>query len=140
MCRRFFAIGCLLVIACIALTAVVIYTVGGPMITAGHNFMTALKNDDYSTAYTLSSTSLRSELKNADNLQEMIESNTVQPAEWAFTQGGYDNGIWYVNGTVTLIGEPTGSVAAGQRAGYVQLLFTQEDNQWKIVGFTLTPQ
>jgi len=92
-----------------------------------NSFMTALKNSDYTTAYSLLDPSLQKELGgSADAMRDQFVSLGLdKPTEWKFTGFNINNNTGQVDGTVTLpnIGVKT-----------LSLVLSNSDNKWKISG------
>ena len=119
----------------VLLIIVIIAVVGGllgtaPMASAADDFMTALQDGEWDTAYGLCSPSLQSQLQSASNLSEMIVGGSAQPEKWKFTSRNVENGQGEVEGSVTM----TGGVA-----GTVSVTLAKADDGWQVNGFNLQP-
>jgi hypothetical protein len=140
--KRILIIIGVLALACVVCVAVAFVATGGailavfnaaqPIVTTSNDFMTALKDGNYNTAYGLLTPSVQSEIGgNADALRQTIESNNVRPVSWNFTSFNVSGGTGEVSGSVTF---------TGNRPGTGSLVLAQEGNQWKVAGFNLKEQ
>lgn len=94
----------------------------------GDAFMTALKNEDYSTAYNLCTPALQQELRNPQGLANLIRNANVRPMRWSYASRNVSNDQGQLEGSVTFV---------GNREGTLQLVLTQGGGTWKIAGFRL---
>ncbi|MCX7839135.1 MAG: hypothetical protein N2559_06720 [Anaerolineae bacterium] len=99
-----------------------------PIINAGDSFMTALKNEDYTSAYNLCTPALQQELRNPQGLANLIRNANVRPIQWSYSSRNVSNDQGQLEGSVTFV---------GNREGTVQLVLTQVGGTWKIAGFRL---
>jgi len=123
-------LGALAAVIIIGISAIVLLVnaLTQPVVTAGDNFMTALKTGNYAQAYDLCSPGLQKKLGSVSGLAT-VEQNR-RPAQWNWTGRSIRNGVGELDGTMPYAdGEP----------GTVQLLLTQVGNDWKIDGFYITP-
>ncbi len=94
-------------------------------------WLTAVKIDDYDTAFGLCSSAFQSELGGPDGLKDGIAHRDAIPVEWKlnlFRMGGN-------NGEV----EGTGTLTRGRRA-IINLALSREDRKWLISGFLIEEQ
>jgi hypothetical protein len=99
----------------------------------GNDFMTALKDGQYETAYALFHENLQSEVGSLESLEAMIEDNNAQPKDWTFSSWNMStdedgNNLATVEGSVTYMDD---------RQGTVDLELVQEGETWKILSFSL---
>lgn len=99
-----------------------------PISDVGDAFMTALKNEDYATAYNLCAPALQQELRNPQGLANLIRNGNVRPMQWSYTSRNVSNDQGQLEGNVTFV---------GNRQGTLQLVLTQVGGTWKIAGFRL---
>lgn len=99
-----------------------------PAASTGDAFMTALKDGHYDQAYTLCSDNLQQEVGSIQRLEELIQSNNVQPTEWSFTSRNTSGDQAELSGSVTF---------TGKRSGTVRLVLEKVGNDWKVSGFHL---
>jgi ribosomal protein S27E len=119
------------VAAFVALIATILLLTTGltqPVVSAGDDFMTALKTGDFAHAYALCTPELQNELGSVSGMSTLVADN--RPAEWNWTSRSIRNGVGRVDGTFNDIsGKP----------GTVQLVFRQVDNNWKVDSFRFNP-
>jgi len=121
-------------VLCLVCVGVIVLSVGlgagltQPIANVGDEFMTALKNEDYTRAYNLCAPSLQQELRNPQNLANLIRNARVQPTQWSYTSRNVSNDQGQLDGSVTFV---------GNREGTLQLVLTQIGGTWKIAGFNL---
>jgi hypothetical protein len=92
----------------------------------GNNFMAALRDGDYETAYNLSSTDLQAQIGDVDAIKSNIEGGNAQPQTWNFNSINVENNIGQMSGT--------GVFANGETAP-ITLGLILEGDQWKILAF-----
>ncbi len=99
------------------------------------DFMTRLKNSDWTGAYNLCTPDLQKELGTAPQLGTRITSGRAQPVSWTFSQFSDitpQSADAQIDGTASF---------SGNRTGTLRLVLDRVGtNQWKISGFNLTPQ
>ena len=101
----------------------------------GTDFMTRLKNSDWTGAYNLCTPDLQKELGTAQQLGTRISNGKAQPVSWTFDQF---SDITPQSTEAQIDGSATFS---GSRTGTLRLVLDRVGtNQWKISGFNLTPK
>lgn len=100
----------------------------------GNDFMTALKDAKYETAYALFHPSLQEQAGTVAALQKMVEDNSIQPKDWSFSS---------VNATTNADKVTTAKLEGNVnyqdgRSGVVTLELVQEGEEWKIISFNFT--
>jgi hypothetical protein len=100
----------------------------------GNNFMTALKDGNYETAYALFHPNLQLEVGTAADLQNMIESNAAQPEDWSFSSV---NATTDADKVTTATMEGSVNYQDG-KTGVVTLELVQDGDAWTIISFNLT--
>jgi len=119
---------CLACVGVIALAAVFGIGATQPIAEAGDEFMTALKNEDYTRAYSLCTPALQQELKNPQGLANIIRNGRVLPTRWSYSSRNVSGDQGELEGTVTFV---------GNREGTLELVLAQVGGTWKIAGFHL---
>lgn len=100
----------------------------------GNDFMTALRDGNYETAYSLLHPDLQKVIGAAADLQKGCEDNAAQPKDWSFSS---------VN-TTTDADKATTAKLEGNvtyqdgKTGVVTLELVQDGDVWKIISFNLT--
>jgi hypothetical protein len=94
-------------------------------------FLTAIKTDDYDTAYSLCSSSFQSELGSNDELRNAIAHHDAIPTEWKLN-------LFRMSGNTGEV-EGTGTLTRGRRAT-INLALSREDRKWLISGFLIEEQ
>jgi hypothetical protein len=111
---------------------VVAFTLGlgatQPISDVGDEFMTALKNEDYTRAYNLCAPALQQELRNPQGLANLIRNANVRPSQWSYSSRNITSDQGQLEGSVTFV---------GNREGTLQLVLIQVGGTWKIAGFRL---
>lgn len=100
----------------------------------GTDFMTALKDGDYETAYGLCHPDLQANIGTVADLKAGIEANAAQPKDWSFSSVNTTTDADKVT-TATLEGSVT---YQDGRSGGVTLELVQDGDTWVIVSFNLT--
>jgi hypothetical protein len=95
-----------------------------PVTTAGDSFMTALRDSNYSQAYSQCTTALQNEVGDAQQFQDSITN--VRPTTWNWSSRRLENGTGYLDGTATL---------ASGGAEDVSLVLDQDAGTWKVSGY-----
>jgi len=122
------ALGALAAVIIIGISAIVLLVnaLTQPVVTAGDNFMTALKTGNYAQAYDLCTPDLQKEYGGVSGLA--TSERNKRPVQWKWTSRSIRNGVGYLDGTVTYaIGKPI----------MVYLELTQVGNDWKVDSVTL---
>ena len=120
----------LVIIGCALLGGGIIAGVMGltqPVVDAGDNFMTALRDGNYQQAYDLCTPTVQQELGSPEALGELIGEN--RPTEWNFTSRNISNDLGTLTGTATFQG-------LGQRP--IEMEFRQVDGAWRVSYFDFT--
>jgi hypothetical protein len=117
-----------IVVAFIVILLLVLGSALQPVVTAGDNFMTALKTGDYAQAYALCTPDLQKELGSVAGTAALVQGH--QPANWNWSSRSVRNGAGYLDGSLTY---------ANGRTGTVHLVLNQVGKDWKIVSFRLNP-
>ncbi len=94
-------------------------------------FLGSLKTDDYDTAFSLCSTSLKEELGSVDELRHGTAGRDAIPTEWKLNLFRMTGN----NGEV----EGTGNLTRGRRA-VINLALTREKGKWLISGYLIEEQ
>jgi hypothetical protein len=94
--------------------------------SVAESFLYALKEDLYSTAYTLCSPDLQAELASAEALEEWAVANGVQPLDWTFLSENVVDNMVQLLGTATF----SGGVEAA-----LEVTLIQVDGDWRVAGF-----
>lgn len=100
----------------------------GGVTDAGNAFMSALRDGDYDTAYTLASPTLQADLGSADALQGGIERGQVIPTDWSFSSRNRNNNEGDLSGSVTFASGSDGRVA---------LRLVRIDSEWRVEAIDL---
>jgi hypothetical protein len=104
-------------VLCLVCVGVIVLSVGlgvgltQPIANVGDEFMTALKNEDYTRAYNLCAPSLQQELRNPQNLANLIRNARVQPTQWSYTSRNVSNDQGQLGRQCDLRGKLRGNVA-----------------------------
>lgn len=128
------------VLACVILTGLAL-VVAGPAISnifnstaalgdTGNKFMTALKSEDYTTAFGMVLPAQQSALGgSADGLKQLLENGGVsKPENWNFTSFNINNDQGQVSGNVTYSGNVTKTLS---------LVMTKSGDSWLIAGLSI---
>jgi len=91
-----------------------------------HSFMEALSNDDYQVAFDMVSSSLKSEIETAENLQAIILEGNAKPESWSFNSQSVENNSGRFTGNVTFVNGVSVPIA-------ISLVF--ENDEWRIISF-----
>lgn len=110
------------------LFAGVMYATRG-VATAGNDFMTALREDQYSLAYNMLHPGLQSEFDGHTQFEAYFLERGIRVETWRFSNRSVNNSE----------GELSGMVVAGERRGSVRLSLIYEDERWMIAGFNFRP-
>ncbi len=94
-------------------------------------FLSAIKVDDYDTAFSLCSSDFQAELGSVDDLKRGIAHRDAIPTEWKLD-------LLRMNGNNGEV-EATGTLTRGRRA-LINLALTRENRQWLISGFMIEEQ
>jgi hypothetical protein len=123
-------LGALAAVIIIGIAAIVLLVNGltQPVVTAGDNFMTALKSGNFTQAYELCAPDLQKELGGVSGLAALAQN--YRPGQWNWTSRSIRNGLGMLDGSLTF---------AGGKPGTVHLQLTQVGNDWKVTGFQMNP-
>jgi hypothetical protein len=94
-------------------------------------FLTAVRTDDYDTAFALCSKAFRAELGSVDELRHSIAGRDAIPTEWQLD-------LFRMNGNIGQV-EGTGTLTRGRRA-VIDLSLSRENRKWLISGFLIEEQ
>jgi len=94
-------------------------------------FLTAVRTDDYDTAFSLCSQAFQTELGSTDGLGKSISGRDAIPTEWKLD-------LFRMNGNNGQV-EGTGTLSRGRRA-VINLSLTRENRKWLISGFLIEEQ
>jgi hypothetical protein len=94
--------------------------------TAAGDFMSALKDGDYTKAYDMCGADLQKELGSAQGLKKFIESGNFQPVSWNFTSTNVNNDRADVRGDVVL--------GSDNRTMNLTLVLSNASGSWKVIG------
>ena len=94
-------------------------------------FLTAVRTDDYDTAFSLCSKAFKAELGSVDELRHSIAGRDAIPTEWQLDLFRMDGNIGQVEGT--------GTLTRGRRAT-INLALARENRKWLISGFLIEEQ
>ena len=138
--RKLITILGVVVLVCIVLSVIALL-VAGPAIgrlfnstvaltDTGGKFMTDLKNEDYTAAFSLVSPEQQSALGGSgDGLKQILENGQVsKPVSWNFTSFQIVNDQGTVGGDVTYAENVTKTL---------QLVLTKSGDNWLIAGFSI---
>jgi hypothetical protein len=92
---------------------------------SGNQFMTALKNQDYSASYALLTPELQQELGGTDGWKTFAEPRNF--SEWKFTNNQFENNNGQLDGEATL----------GNEIYNISLVMQQSGDQWKVAGIDI---
>ena len=99
----------------------------------GNDFMTALKDGNYETAYSLMHPNLQQEVGTAADLQKMMEDNAAQPKDWSFSSV---NAATNADQVTTATMEGSVNYQDG-KSGTATLELVQDGEAWTIISFNL---
>jgi hypothetical protein len=91
-------------------------------------FLSAVRTDDYDTAFALCSQAFKAELGSVDALHDAIYGRDAIPTEWQLDLFRMDGNLGEVEGT--------GMLTRGRRA-VINLALSRENRQWLISGFLI---
>lgn len=100
----------------------------------GNDFMTAMKEADYTAGYDLFGQELQQKVGAVEDLQTMIEENKAQPSEWTFSSWNLSTDE-NKNNTATVEGSVT---YQDGRQGTVKLELIKVSEAWKVMSFDLS--
>jgi hypothetical protein len=118
-------VGCVVIFGVIGFGA---FNQTQPAATTGENFMTALKNGNYSSAYNMCGADLKNELGSVQGLENLITQGRVQPVSWNFSSRNTSGNQAQLDGSATF---------SGNRNGTVRIVLEKSGNDWQIIGFNL---
>ena len=114
--------------ACGAISAAQAFT------KTGNDFMTALRDGNYDTAYALMHPGLQQEMGTAADLQKMMEDNAAQPKDWSFSSV---NATTDADKVTTAKMEGSVNYQDG-KSGVVTLELVQDGDTWMVISFNLS--
>jgi hypothetical protein len=124
----------LVCVACIGLVVVlsgVILSATQGIADASDDYLEALKQGDYATAYDLSAPVLRADFGSVEGLQSFVAQNNFVPESWNFNSRSVVNNTGTLTGTITL---QNGTVVN------TEMYFQKIDDDWLVTGFDTNPQ
>lgn len=126
---HFILIGLVAVAALAAAIVTLVFSLTGPVVATADTFMGALRDGDYSRAFSQSAPALQSELGGAEGYARGI--GPYRPATWSWSQRSIRNGIGRVSGSVTYRDGASGSV---------RLTLHEVDDAWRVEGYSFNRQ
>lgn len=126
---HFILIGLVAVAALAAAIVTLVFSLTRPVVEAADTFMGALRDGDYSRAFSQSAPALQRELGGAEGYGRGI--GPYRPATWSWSQRSIRNGIGRVSGSVTY---------QNGTSGTVRLTMHQVDDSWRVEGYSFNPQ
>ena len=97
---------------------------------AGDDFMNALKDGNYQTAYNMFSDDLKADVGGVENFQTSYLSLSpelrVDPESWSFSSRNIENDQGELSGEVTM--------KDGTKAD-VSLIFNKNGDEWELIGY-----
>lgn len=99
----------------------------------GNDFMSALRDGEYDTAYALMHPDLQQEVGTVTDLQGMMEDNAAQPKDWSFSSV---NATTNADQVTTATMEGSVNYQDG-KSGVVTLELVQDGETWTIISFNL---
>jgi len=124
--KFFLGLGCLGLIAFVAILFTFVFTVTRPVVDGADAFMGALRDGRYEQAYALAAPSLQQELGDAGKFAGGI--GAYRPREWSWSQRSIRNGVGRVEGITTY---------ADGRRGTVLIRLDKVGDQWRVTAFQL---
>ncbi|MEM8859648.1 MAG: hypothetical protein AAGD96_15075 [Chloroflexota bacterium] len=118
--------GCVL-LSCLAVGGLLFLT--RDVASAGDEFMEALRNEQFSLAYEMMHPALQSEYDGYEGFQDAFREIGLNIESWRFTSRSINNDSGELSGQVTTTGQ----------GGTVFLALLNENDQWFISSFRLTP-
>ena len=100
----------------------------GPAADVGESFMVALRDRDYSTAYSLCDPALQVELGSVEGLQSLVEAGSATPATWSFNSRQVSGNIATLSGNMTF---------ENGQSGQVDLTLINSGSSWLLTSFNL---
>ena len=138
MNRRILLIGCGVValgcVACIGLFAVIgggIFFLTQDIANASDEYLEALKQGDYQTAYDLSAPNVQNELGGVEGLQQFVNQTGFMPDSWNFNNRSIENNTGQLIGVVTL---QNGTIVN------TTMNFQKIDGDWRVTGLDFSQQ
>lgn len=122
-----------IIVLSLALSACGVLKTAQAFTKVGNDFMTALKDGDYETAYALCHPDLQANIGTAADLKQGIESNAAQPKDWTFSSVNANTDADKVT-IATLEGNIT---YQDGRSGVVTLELVQQGEEWVVASFDL---
>jgi hypothetical protein len=98
----------------------------GDISDSGNQFMTALKNQDYTASYAMLTPALQNELGSADGWKAFAEPRNFE--DWKFSSNQVENDQGQLDGEATL----------GTEIYNISLVLQNVDSQWKVAGIDIT--
>ncbi len=96
--------------------------------TAGENFMSALRDNNYSQAYNLCGDSLQKELSSPQGLESLIKNGNVHPAKWNISSRNVNGDQGQLEGSVTF---------DSGKEGDLRITLGKAGSDWKVIGFNM---
>lgn len=126
---HFILIGLVAVAALGGAIVTLVFSLTGPVVEAADTFMGALRDGDFSRAYSQSAPALQRELGGPQGYGRGI--GPYRPATWSWSQRSIRNGVGRVSGSVTYQDGGSGSV---------RLTLHQVDDRWRVEGYSFNRQ
>lgn len=122
--KLFLGIGCLGLIALVALLFWFVFSITGPVVAGADAFMGAIRDGRYDQAYERAAPSLQQELGSAEAFGTGIAS--YRPREWSWSQRQLTNNVGNVSGSVTW---------QNGNQGTAEMQLNQINGEWRVVAF-----
>jgi hypothetical protein len=126
----FACLGCVGILALTGAIGGVLTTAIGPSNQVAEQFMTALRDGDWTKANALCDPALQQQVGGASGLQRLVSAGQARPTAWSFSHRNVTGDRAAFSGT--------GKVASGKNAS-VDLGLVKTGGDWKINSFNITP-
>lgn len=122
--KLFLGIGCLGLLAFVAILFWFVFSITGPVVGGADAFMGAIRDGRYEQAYEQAAPSLQQELGSAEAFAAGIAS--YRPREWSWSQRQLRNSVGNVSGSVTW---------QNGNNGTAEIQLNQINGAWRVVAF-----